>query len=101
MKKLVITVVALAALGVAGALVYTQYASPTARMCQKIEEQCGADVLPAEGCRESFASASASELDDLTRCVEPSGSCLESLGCISGSALRNLGRGFARGVVGP
>ena len=101
MKKIVIIALALATLGAAGALVYTQYASPTARMCAKIEAQCGADVLPADGCRESFGSASASEVAELARCVEPSGSCIESLGCISGSAMRSFGRGFVRGVVGP
>ena len=100
MKKLVIVTIALAAAGAAGALIYARAASPTARMCAKIEAQCGADMLPADGCREAFAGVSAAEVGELARCVEPSGSCLESLGCISGSAARSVGRGFVRGLAG-
>lgn len=101
MKKPVIALLALALCVAAGALAYAQWMSPTARMCAKIAEQCGAEILPVDGCRDSFASASASEIGEIERCVAPSASCLESLGCISGSAFRSFGEGFARGVAGP
>ena len=100
MKKFAFTILLLLCVGGAASLLYTEYGSPEARVCAKVERQCGAEVLPAEGCREAMAKVSSGELAELSRCVEPSGSCLESLGCISGAAVRNLGQGFARGISG-
>ncbi len=100
MKKLAFTILLLLCVGGAASMVYTQYASPGARLCATIEDQCGADVLPAEGCREAMAGVRGDEVAQLARCVEPSGSCLESLGCISGTAIRSFGKGLSRGVSG-
>lgn len=100
MKKLAFTILLLLCIGGAASMVYTQYASPQARLCTTIENQCGADVLPADGCRDAMAGLPSAEVAELARCVERSGSCLESLGCISGSAARRFGQGFARGVSG-
>ncbi len=100
MKKLAFTILLLLCVGGAASMIYTQYASPEAQLCAKVEEQCGADVLPADGCREAMDGVSGDEITQLARCVEPSGSCLESLGCISGTAIRNFGKGLSRGVSG-
>jgi len=100
MKKLAFTILLLLCAGGAASMVYTQYASPQARLCTKIEQQCGADVLPADKCRDSMANLASDEVAEMARCIEPSGSCLESLGCVTGSAARRFGQGLVRGVSG-
>ncbi|MCA9692794.1 MAG: hypothetical protein R3A51_09845 [Nannocystaceae bacterium] len=99
MKKVVILLFLLAA-GVGGVVVYDAALSPAARACRAVTQQCGADVITVDECREGLRDATEHELAEVSRCVEPSGSCLEIVGCLSGSALRDLGRGFLRGVGG-
>ncbi|MCB9754944.1 MAG: hypothetical protein H6713_33830 [Myxococcales bacterium] len=100
MKKL-LTVIALLGIGVAAALLYTTTLSPEARVCRSIEARCGADTMPVSECREALEGATARELEELRRCAEPSESCVELLACLSGSVIRDVGRGLLRGLSGP
>ena len=84
----------------AGVYVYTTQASPAAKVCRKVEQTCGEELITAADCRESLEGATEHELAEVERCVEPSGSCIEIVGCLGGSVMRDLGRGFLRGVSG-
>ncbi len=76
--------------------------SPSAQrhqVCSQLESLCGADVLPESECAAELETATEAELDELRRCVEPADSCLETVGCVAGSAVRQLATGAARGLL--
>ncbi len=95
MKRLLLVLV----IAGAGLAAYWLQWSPHARAkhtCDRIETLCGSI---ADGCTEDLSQATVEEIAEVERCVEPADSCLETVGCLAGSAARELGEGAIRGLA--
>lgn len=94
-------VLGLALAGGAAAAVGTVLAepSPAKRVCERVRTLCGKD-FDVGACERDFEGEKAAGLADATACVEPAENCIEVVACLGGAALRDLGDGFVRGLLG-
>lgn len=96
MKRATLLLLVLVAAGFAAYWLQWSPAAKARSACQRLETLCGA---PADHCIDAMNEATPREIEDLAHCVEPADSCLETVGCVTGSALRQLGEGAARGLL--